>query len=111
MGFFTEWKAADDHFPVLERLFISHCIWLEEIPQEFTNIPAVQVIELRDCSVHLTKSAKQIQQEQEDTFRCQVTSVRESNCDYGKIIHISCFDIYIYSLLPPLYLCFWILTA
>ncbi|MCD7467246.1 hypothetical protein HAX54_004575 [Datura stramonium] len=44
MGFFTEWKALDDHFPVLERLFISHCIWLKEIPQEFANIPTLQVL-------------------------------------------------------------------
>ncbi|XP_059310863.1 putative late blight resistance protein homolog R1B-16 [Lycium ferocissimum] len=83
MGFFTKWKAVDDHFPVLEKLFISHCKWLKEIPQEFANIPTVQVIELRECSVHLAKSAKQLQQEQEAIFGCQVTNIHESNCKYG----------------------------
>lgn len=93
MGFFKEWKAIDDHFPVLERLCLSHCRWLKKIPQKFADIPTLQVIELRNCSVNLAESAKQIQQEQEDNFGCPVTNVSESNCNkYGKIIHILSFN-------------------
>ncbi|KAM3383157.1 hypothetical protein P3S68_008732 [Capsicum galapagoense] len=60
------WKAKNDNFPVLERLMLTHCPFLFEIPIEFSDIHSLQLIELRDCLPELGKSAARIQQEQEE---------------------------------------------
>ncbi|OIT01549.1 PREDICTED: putative late blight resistance protein homolog R1A-10 isoform X2 [Nicotiana attenuata] len=59
-------KATDDNFPVLERLVITDCSYLVEIPIEFADIDSLQLIELNDCFPGLKASAARIQQEQED---------------------------------------------
>ncbi|PHT45827.1 hypothetical protein CQW23_14985 [Capsicum baccatum] len=60
------WKATNDNFPVLERLMLTHCLLLFEIPIEFADIHSLQLIELRDCLPELGESAARIQQEQEE---------------------------------------------
>ncbi|XP_070033162.1 putative late blight resistance protein homolog R1A-3 isoform X3 [Nicotiana tomentosiformis] len=60
------WKATNDSFPVLERLQIQYCRYLEEIPIEFAEIYSLQLVVLKDCKPKLKASAARIQQEQED---------------------------------------------
>ncbi|XP_060210048.1 putative late blight resistance protein homolog R1A-10 isoform X2 [Lycium barbarum] len=60
------WKATNDNFPVLERLVIKECWYLEEIPIEFAEIDPLQLIELVGCKPELEASAQRIQQEQEE---------------------------------------------
>ncbi|XP_019198008.1 PREDICTED: putative late blight resistance protein homolog R1A-10 isoform X2 [Ipomoea nil] len=58
------WETMSDHFPVLERLALHHCHNLEKIPEGFTDITTLQLIELKDCFPSLVESAKDIQEEQ-----------------------------------------------
>ncbi|KAM3215837.1 putative late blight resistance protein R1B-17 [Capsicum annuum] len=60
------WKATDDNFPVLERLVLRCCYYLEKIPIEFAEIHSLQLIELNWCLPGLGESAARIQKEQED---------------------------------------------
>ncbi|OIT01574.1 PREDICTED: putative late blight resistance protein homolog R1B-16 [Nicotiana attenuata] len=60
------WKATNDNFPVLERLVITYCTELEEMPIEFADMDSLQLIELSYCTAQLEASAARIQQEQED---------------------------------------------
>ncbi|PHT73682.1 hypothetical protein T459_24467 [Capsicum annuum] len=60
------WKATNDNFPVLERLLLSYCHHLKEIPIEFADIHSLQLIEVDFCLPELGESAIRIQQEQED---------------------------------------------
>ncbi|KAM3321262.1 hypothetical protein P3S67_008464 [Capsicum chacoense] len=60
------WKATDDNFPVLERLVLRRCHYLEKIPIEFAGIHSLQLIELNWGPPKLGDSAARIQQEQEE---------------------------------------------
>ncbi|CAN4118874.1 unnamed protein product [Withania somnifera] len=77
-----EWEpaigATEKDFPVLERLYISGCSNLEEIPKEFAYIPTLHVIEVVGCSFGVETSAKQIPQEQEECLGSTMTIVRVS---------------------------------
>ncbi|XP_060210045.1 putative late blight resistance protein homolog R1B-16 isoform X2 [Lycium barbarum] len=73
-----DWIAADDNFPVLERLVIKECGYLKEIPIEFAEIDSLQLIELICCETKLNASAERIQQEQEELGNKPV-DVRISN--------------------------------
>ncbi|TMW84006.1 hypothetical protein EJD97_000260 [Solanum chilense] len=47
---FSEWKVdAEKSFPVLEKLDISRCDKLMEIPESFGDIASLQLIKVRDC--------------------------------------------------------------
>ncbi|PHT36517.1 hypothetical protein CQW23_24217 [Capsicum baccatum] len=59
-------NATSDNFLVLERLILSNCHYLKEIPIEFADIHTLQLIDLRWCNPELDASATQIQQEQEN---------------------------------------------
>lgn len=62
------WRANGYHFPRLERLFLDSCCDLDSIPQEFGDIPTLQLIDLRFCSESVENSAKQIQQDVHDNY-------------------------------------------
>ncbi|XP_047259071.1 putative late blight resistance protein homolog R1A-3 [Capsicum annuum] len=59
------WKATNDNFPILERLIITSCSELDELPIEFAEINSLRLIELKWCDPKLEDSAARIQQEQE----------------------------------------------
>ncbi|PHT52002.1 hypothetical protein CQW23_06464 [Capsicum baccatum] len=59
------WKATNDNFPILERLIITSCSELDELPIEFAEINSLRLIELKRCDPKLEDSAARIQQEQE----------------------------------------------
>ncbi|KAM3340393.1 hypothetical protein P3S68_030263 [Capsicum galapagoense] len=59
-------NATSDNFLVLERLILSNCHYLKEIPIEFADIHTLQLIDLRWSNPELDASATQIQQEQEN---------------------------------------------
>nr|GLL38169.1 putative late blight resistance protein homolog R1B-23 [Ipomoea trifida] len=60
------WNTTDDHFPVLERLILRFCLDLEELPSEFANLNALQLIELENCYPILVESARKIQEEKQN---------------------------------------------
>nr|XP_016453048.1 PREDICTED: putative late blight resistance protein homolog R1B-12 [Nicotiana tabacum]XP_016453049.1 PREDICTED: putative late blight resistance protein homolog R1B-12 [Nicotiana tabacum] len=62
-----EWKASEESFPVLEKLFIKHCIYLEEIPSCFEEIPTLQLIDVEQCRDSVGDSAINIKREIEET--------------------------------------------
>ncbi|PHU08328.1 hypothetical protein BC332_24817 [Capsicum chinense] len=72
------WKATNDNFPVLERLMLSKCSTLKEMPIEFAEIHSLQLIELKSCLPGLGKYAARIQKEQQDLGNNPV-DVRISN--------------------------------
>ncbi|KAM3383412.1 hypothetical protein P3S68_008987 [Capsicum galapagoense] len=72
------WKATNDNFPVLERLMLSKCSTLKEMPIEFAEIQSLQLIELTSCLPGLGKYAARIQKEQQDLGNNPV-DVRISN--------------------------------
>nr|GME02055.1 disease resistance protein RPP13-like isoform X6 [Ipomoea batatas] len=60
------WEARADNFPKLERLFLGTCYELREIPNNFAEIPTLNLIHLVGCHPSAVMSAKQIQVEQHD---------------------------------------------
>ncbi|KAK4487688.1 hypothetical protein RD792_005651, partial [Penstemon davidsonii] len=59
------WRLDNTHFPSLEKLRISHCSGLEEIPSEIGDISPLQVIEV-DYSDLAADSAEVILEEQQN---------------------------------------------
>ncbi|XP_031118018.1 putative late blight resistance protein homolog R1A-3 [Ipomoea triloba] len=62
------WYSRGEHFPVLERLSLHFCLFLEEIPTGFTDVLTLQFIELNKCHSSLVESARKIQVEQADMY-------------------------------------------
>ncbi|XP_019181333.1 PREDICTED: putative late blight resistance protein homolog R1B-17 isoform X2 [Ipomoea nil] len=60
------WEASDCNFPNLERLVLDCCKELENIPDEFAEIPNLKSIELYGCLHSAVDSAKEIQRKQLD---------------------------------------------
>nr|XP_016501563.1 PREDICTED: late blight resistance protein R1-A-like [Nicotiana tabacum] len=65
-----EWKASEESFPVLDKLFIKGCYYFKEILPCFVDIPTLQLIELVDCRVSVKDSAMNIKREIEETTGC-----------------------------------------
>ncbi|CAA2992527.1 late blight resistance homolog R1A-10 [Olea europaea subsp. europaea] len=61
-----QWNSASYHFPVLERLVLRNCRYLEEIPSEFSYILTLQEIKVLYCGKNIETSALEIHQEQLD---------------------------------------------
>uniref|UniRef100_A0A3Q7J3K1 Uncharacterized protein n=1 Tax=Solanum lycopersicum TaxID=4081 RepID=A0A3Q7J3K1_SOLLC len=61
-------RASSDHFPCLERLILQGCWKLDTIPQEFADITTLALIDINICAQAVVKSAKQIQQDIEDSY-------------------------------------------
>ncbi|KAL2531489.1 putative disease resistance RPP13-like protein 3 [Abeliophyllum distichum] len=62
----AEWNTSRDHFPRLERLILQSCIRLKMIPPSLGDISTLQMIEVYGCAEAIIKSAKKIQEEQEE---------------------------------------------
>ncbi|KAK4414159.1 putative late blight resistance proteinR1A-10 [Sesamum alatum] len=60
------WRVESTHFPCLERLIITRCWKLEEIPCEIGEISTLQLIEVVRASKSAANSAVSIQEEQRD---------------------------------------------
>ncbi|MCD9639681.1 hypothetical protein HAX54_024387 [Datura stramonium] len=66
------WRAGCEHFPCLERLFLERCRHLDSIPQDFTDITTLALIDITYCSESVENSAKQIQQDIQDNYASSV---------------------------------------
>ncbi|KAH0709974.1 hypothetical protein KY284_011401 [Solanum tuberosum] len=66
------WRASSDHFPCLQRLFVKSCWCLDSIPQDFSEITALELIDISSCTEPVGISAKQIQQDIEDNYGASV---------------------------------------
>ncbi|KAK6146619.1 hypothetical protein DH2020_020488 [Rehmannia glutinosa] len=60
------WKATRFDFPCLQHLLLRLCDDLEEIPWDIGEIPTLQMIELYSCGHSAVRSAKRIQEEQQN---------------------------------------------
>ncbi|KAJ8560181.1 hypothetical protein K7X08_004239 [Anisodus acutangulus] len=69
-----EWKASEESFPVLEKLFIRSGYY-KEIPPSFADIPTLRLIKLSDYGNSLGVSAKNIQKEVEECTGCDYLQV------------------------------------
>ncbi|XP_049391654.1 putative late blight resistance protein homolog R1B-8 [Solanum stenotomum] len=70
--FLEKWETttgSHDHFPSLERVIITHCIFLKEIPQAFVDSKKLELIELHKCEPSLVAFAEKIQEKHEDLGR------------------------------------------
>lgn len=64
-----QWTVDDDDcFVSLRHLIVRHCYKLEEIPSQIGAIPALEMIEVLDCSPSVVASAQQIQIEEEEEY-------------------------------------------
>ncbi|XP_060196184.1 putative late blight resistance protein homolog R1A-10 [Lycium barbarum] len=66
--YIRNWRANDDHFPCLERLFLEDCRFLDSVPQEFADITTLSLIDINGCPYSVGSSAKQIQQDIQDNY-------------------------------------------
>lgn len=65
--YLTQWNVDScEHFPKLERLVVSYCRNLQEIPREIGEISTLQSIEVEYCPQTVEESARKIEQEQRD---------------------------------------------
>nr|GMD52714.1 putative disease resistance RPP13-like protein 3 [Ipomoea batatas] len=62
----VEWEATNVNFPVLERLLLSRCFNLKEIPSNFVDITTLQLIEIIGCLPSVEDSAREIVEEQRE---------------------------------------------
>ncbi|KAL3820416.1 hypothetical protein ACJIZ3_006321 [Penstemon smallii] len=60
------WSASPENFPSLEKLVLERCKELKEIPDSLGDFCSLEKIELLWCNSSAAKSAKQIQDDQED---------------------------------------------
>nr|GMD52716.1 putative disease resistance RPP13-like protein 3 [Ipomoea batatas] len=63
----VEWEARNVNFPVLERLLLSRCSKLKEIPGDFVDITTLQLIEIMGCLPSVEASAREIEEGQRDS--------------------------------------------
>ncbi|KAL3339075.1 hypothetical protein AABB24_027948 [Solanum stoloniferum] len=61
--------GSHDHFPSLERVNITYCNLLKEIPQGFADSKTLELIELHKCDPSLVAFAEKIQEKHEDCRR------------------------------------------
>nr|GMD27323.1 putative late blight resistance protein homolog R1C-3 isoform X1 [Ipomoea batatas] len=61
----VRWNATAESFPKLERLVLTKCRHLEEVPSDFQDIITLQVIEIDQCNSSVARSVKKIQEEME----------------------------------------------
>ncbi|KAL6563434.1 hypothetical protein OROGR_002393 [Orobanche gracilis] len=74
-----KWNVSSrEHFPMLQKLLVHGCKYLDRIPMEIGEIATLQLIEVRDCQVSVEESATEIEQEQHD-FGNEGLTVRVSN--------------------------------
>lgn len=59
-----EWRADDTHFPCLEKLFISDCWFLEEVPASIGDIYTLQKLIVRDIPDSVDESVRRLRKEQ-----------------------------------------------
>ncbi|XP_019197940.1 PREDICTED: putative late blight resistance protein homolog R1B-12 [Ipomoea nil] len=71
------WSSTGDHFPVLERLALHYCYYLEEIPMGFVDVLTLQLIDLKACTPSLVESARKIRDEQESLYGYDELIVRD----------------------------------
>ncbi|PHT53410.1 hypothetical protein CQW23_07872 [Capsicum baccatum] len=60
-----QWKAGSVNFPMLQRLVLRTCIYLQEIPKDFGEIYTLESIELYNCRRTAANSVNEIEEEQE----------------------------------------------
>ncbi|KAL7586845.1 hypothetical protein Lser_V15G40191 [Lactuca serriola] len=60
------WEVSSINFPHLERLEVSNCIDLEEIPLELGDISTLEFIVVLNCGASLLESLHKIRHEQDD---------------------------------------------
>nr|XP_027119091.1 putative late blight resistance protein homolog R1A-3 isoform X2 [Coffea arabica] len=62
----VHWKAASDPLPKLQRLVLQNCKDLQEVPDDFAEIPELETIEVLWCGQSAEESAKEIEEANED---------------------------------------------
>ncbi|XP_022854973.1 putative late blight resistance protein homolog R1B-16 [Olea europaea var. sylvestris] len=76
-----QWNVSYDHFPILERLVLTECNKLRNIPCELGNIPTLQMIEAHSCCVTVRNSVMQIKEEQLEYYGNQELKIIISGSD------------------------------
>nr|XP_016515227.1 PREDICTED: putative late blight resistance protein homolog R1B-23 [Nicotiana tabacum] len=71
-----EWCSSEASFPVLEKLVIRRCEYLQEIPSSFADIQTLKLIRLWGCKKSVEDSALNIKKEVEDITGCDSLQVQ-----------------------------------
>ncbi|XP_019256355.1 PREDICTED: putative late blight resistance protein homolog R1A-3 [Nicotiana attenuata] len=80
------WDAGSVNFPMLKRLVLKRCLYLEEIPKDIGEICTLESIELHNCRSSVAKSVKEIQQEQESMANDSLSvRINEKPCEIQTI--------------------------
>lgn len=71
-------SQSSQHFPKLQRLVLSYCPNLQEIPYDIGDIAALESIEVYRCSKAVEVSAREIELAQQDlgNYDLKVSIVR-----------------------------------
>lgn len=65
---YEDWETGyEQHFPELEHLIFRHCYSLVEIPENIIDFPALQTIELDNCSGSVTALGRELEKEREES--------------------------------------------
>nr|XP_016497200.1 PREDICTED: putative late blight resistance protein homolog R1B-16 [Nicotiana tabacum] len=85
----TEWRSSEASFPVLEKLVIRRCEYLQEIPSSFADIQTLKLIRLTGCMQSVEDSALNIKKEVEDMTGCDSLQVQLDfkNMPHGRKDH------------------------
>ncbi|KAL7153387.1 hypothetical protein ABFS83_04G165300 [Erythranthe nasuta] len=92
------WNAESFHFPVLEKLYLSGLLHLDEIPSGIGEIPTLALIHLLSCSESAAMSAMSILEEQEsfgnDHLRVVIQFRRKMELERftEKVVNFECFN-------------------
>ncbi|XP_016473007.2 putative late blight resistance protein homolog R1A-3 isoform X2 [Nicotiana tabacum] len=74
--YMTKWRSSDASFPVLEKLVIRRCEYLQQIPSSFADIQTLKLIRLWGCMQSVEDSALNIKKEVEDMTGCDSLQVQ-----------------------------------
>ncbi|XP_019198035.1 PREDICTED: putative late blight resistance protein homolog R1A-4 [Ipomoea nil] len=75
----AQWTATENAFPILEHLIVIYCSGLKKIPSTFGDLYSLQLIEFYNCHSLLVHSAKQIQQQQQESYGDNWFAVHDYN--------------------------------
>ncbi|KAG9132255.1 hypothetical protein Leryth_020559 [Lithospermum erythrorhizon] len=79
------WHTSHDHFPLIERLVVQGCEYLEEIPACFCDAFTLKMIEVSGCKISVEDSARQIKEDQLDYGNEELKILTRDNGDNKRI--------------------------
>ncbi|WMV23774.1 hypothetical protein MTR67_017159 [Solanum verrucosum] len=85
----TTTTVSHDHFPSLERVIITGCKFLKEIPQGFADSKKLELIELNKCDPSLVAFSEEIQEKHKELGRNKLKVTASNSVSLKESFHFT----------------------